>query len=269
MSMPANLVLVRHGESEGNIAIARSKMGDHGAYTDEFKNRHSSLWRLSLKGRKQAAMTGEWMHDELGLTFDRHYTSAYLRAMETAGLLDIERAMWYTDFNLRERDWGELDRVSVEERDKSFSDAMEKREIDSFYWTPPNGESLAQLCLRIDRVFQTLHRECSGKNVLIVCHGEVMWAARVILERLSQPRFHELDKSKNPKDRMHNCQVLHYTRIDPDRSDGTLGPYLNRMRSICPWDMKRSRNEWQQIVRPSYSNQQLMELVDKHPPIVQ
>ena len=35
----------------------------------------------------------------------------------------------------------------------------------------PNGESIAQLCLRIDGVLHTLHRECSDKRVLVVCHG--------------------------------------------------------------------------------------------------
>ena len=37
MGMPNNLVLVRHGESEGNIAVAMSKKGDHSAYEGAFK----------------------------------------------------------------------------------------------------------------------------------------------------------------------------------------------------------------------------------------
>ena len=48
------LVLVRHGESEGNIARRRSLLGDHSVYAGEFLERHSSLWRLSDQGREQA-----------------------------------------------------------------------------------------------------------------------------------------------------------------------------------------------------------------------
>ena len=44
-----DLVLVRHGQSEGNVARSRSMMGDHSLYVGEFLNRHSSLWRLTNK----------------------------------------------------------------------------------------------------------------------------------------------------------------------------------------------------------------------------
>ena len=268
MGMPNNLVLVRHGESEGNIAVARSKAGDHSIYEGDFKQRHSSQWRLSRKGEEQAVQTGEWIEKNLGLKFDRFYVSEYLRAMETAALLDIEGASWYTEFYLRERNWGALDRASFKEREERFQDAMEERRIDPFYWTPPNGESMAELCLRIDRVIHTLHRECEGKNVIIVCHGEVMWAFRVRMERMSQETFQMLDKSKKPFDRIHNCQVIHYTRMNPRVTGESPAPYLNWMRSICPWDPVLSRNRWQTISRTRYSNTDLLDRVGRVKPII-
>lgn len=268
MGMPNNLVLVRHGESEGNIAVKRSKAGDHSAYEGDFRKRHSSLWRLSKKGIAQATKTGEWIKNKLGLKFDRFYASEYLRAMETAGLLNLEDAKWFTEFYLRERNWGSLDRVSVKERQEKFQEAMEEREIDSFYWTPPNGESLAELCLRVDRMIDTLHRECDGKNVIIVCHGEVMWAFRVRLERMPQETFHLLDKSKNPNHQIHNCQVIHYTRLDPKEGGASAAPYFSWMRSICPWQPKLSWNQWMRIMRPHFSNRDLLSRVDQVAPII-
>ena len=268
MGMPNNLVLVRHGESEGNIAVARSKKGDHSAYEGEFKKRHSSLWRLSDFGTRQATLTGDWIRKNLGLRFDKFYASEYLRAMETAALLDIEDASWFTEFYLRERNWGALDRVSVQEREERFQEAMEERDIDPFYWTPPNGESLAELCIRIDRVINTLHRECDGKNVIITCHGEVMWAFRVRLERMSQEIFHKLDSSKNPHDRIHNCQVIHYTRSNPEQGGHSPEPYLNWMRSICPWQEGLSDGSWHKINRARYTNQELLERVRRVQPII-
>ncbi len=268
MGMPNNLVLVRHGESEGNIAVARSKKGDHSAYEGTFKERHSSLWRLSKEGQHQAMQTGEWIKEKLCLKFDRYCASEYLRAMETAALLDIPDAKWFTEFYLRERNWGQLDRASVLERTERFQESLKEREIDPFYWTPPNGESLAELCIRIDRMIDTLHRECNGKNVIIVCHGEVMWAFRVRLERIPQETFRLLDSSKNPFHRIHNCQVIHYTRQNPKDPGASPSRHLDWMRSICPWDDRLADAPWQSIHRRSYNNRELLDRVEKVEPLI-
>ncbi len=264
MGMPNNLILIRHGESEGNIATNRSKQGDHSAYSDDFRNRHSSLWRLSDEGVKQAQVTGEWIRQNMNIKFDRFYSSEYLRAMETAANLKLENASWFTEFYLRERNWGNMDRISVQEREEKYSESLIERNIDPFYWTPPNGESIAELCLRIDRIIDTLHRECDGKNVVIVCHGEVMWAFRVRLERMSQETFHHLDSSKDPADRIHNCQILHYTRINPNVEDQTPTPYLGWMKSICPWRNEvDGKNKWNPIERSRYNNEELLKRVER------
>lgn len=264
MGMPNHLVLVRHGESEGNIAVSQSKKGNHSAYEGDFKNRHSSQWRLSPKGEVQAQKTGDWIKKQMRLKFDRFYTSEYVRAMETAALLDLDDASWYTEFYLRERSWGELDRLSVKDRDEKYGPSMKDRKIDPFYWTPPNGESLAELCIRIDRVINTLHRECDGKNVIIVCHGEVMWAFRVRLERMQQEQFRLLDESKNPIHRIHNCQVIHYTRINPGDRGGSPSKHLDWMRSICPWSPKLSgKAGWSPVHRPKHSNLDLLKRVQR------
>lgn len=266
MTMPIDLVLVRHGQSEGNLANYRSRTGDNHHFTPEFMQRIGAMWRLTDKGREEAGMAGQWVRTNIGERFGRNYTSEYIRALETAALLDLPDAHWYAEFNLRERDWGELEVLTADERQVRFAESLRRREADSFYWTPPNGESLAQLCLRIDRIIQTLHRECSDRKVIIVCHGEVMWAFRVRLERMSQKRFRELDESQNPHDRIHNCQVLHYTRCDPDSEE--ISPYYSWVRSVCPTDLTLSSNEWQAIQRPRYSNSDLLELAGAVPQLV-
>lgn len=250
--MPNHLVLVRHGESEGNVANKHSKKGDDQDYTKKFRYRHSSLWRLTDLGIQQAKAAGQWINDNLTTNFNRYYASEYLRAMETASYLNLPNAEWYVDFYLREREWGDMDVLTFKECKEQFADSIAFRERDPFYWTSPNGESMAQLCLRVDRILDTLHRECEGKKVIIVGHGEVMWAFMVRLERMTQQRFIELDQSKNPHDRIHNCQILHYSRVNPDTQE--ISPYLSWKRSICPWDPSLSSNDWQQIYRTRYSN---------------
>lgn len=268
MAMPIDLVLVRHGESEGNLANFRSrKLGDNSAFTEEHLKRHSSKWRLTDEGIRQAETAGEWIRKHIAARFDRHYASEYLRAMETAAHLRLPEANWLLEFYLRERDYGDFDVMTEEKRQAEYAADVEKRKNDSFFWIPPGGgESMAQLCLRIDRVLNTLHRECSDKKVIIVCHGDTMWAFRVRLERLTQFRYYELDRSEDPRDRNHNCQILHYTRRDPQT--GLIAPYLNWIMSVCPWNTAQSHNAWQEIARPAFSNELLLATVDQYPRLV-
>ena len=88
------VVLVRHGESEGNVAFTRSLHGDHSLYSGAFLERHSSLWRLTDRGREQAQVAGSWLKANVDSRFDAFYTSEYLRAMETASLLGLPGARW-------------------------------------------------------------------------------------------------------------------------------------------------------------------------------
>lgn len=257
MAMPINLVLVRHGESEGNAV----KEMDPKDVPKEFKERHSSLWRLTNEGVLQAMDAGKWLREQFQAPFDRCYTSEYTRAMETAGLLNIPKATWYREIYLREREWGDLDNATREERMTRFSESMRIKKTEPLFWIPPNGESMAQVCLRIDRVIQTLHRECSDKNVIIVCHGEIMWGFRIRLERMSQGVYNELDMSKLSHDRIHNCQIVQYTRRDPFSRE--LAPNLNWRRSVCPWDKTLSSNIWERVIRPKFSTNDLLHAVNK------
>src|SRR3989344_3907849 len=47
---PLELVFVRHGESEGNVAVKAAERGDTSYFTPEFRKRHSSTWDLTKKG---------------------------------------------------------------------------------------------------------------------------------------------------------------------------------------------------------------------------
>ncbi|MFA4954803.1 MAG: histidine phosphatase family protein [Patescibacteria group bacterium] len=265
--MPVDLVEVRHGESEWNVAMHRSRRGDNSDWTEEFRARHSSSARLTLQGQSQPAKAGEWIRENLwGGRFDRCYVSPYVRATETAGLLQLPDARWYLDIYLRERDGGVMEQMNDDERRAAFTRSMELRQAEPFFWTPPNGESVATTCGRADRVLETLHRECSDRRVIMVLHGEMMWGLRVCIERMSPRRYRELQLSTDPKDRLHNCQIIHYTRRDPET--GRLSKTVDWMRSINPVDPSTSRNTWEKIVREAYSNDDLLALAEKYPRMI-
>ena len=145
MTMPLDLVLVRHGESEGNVAFGLSRRGDHSHFTPEFLARHSSKWRLTEQGEQQARAAGAWLRAHLTSSFDRYYVAEYLRAMETAAHLGFDDAVWRCEFYLRERDWGVFDVMSYQERRQRYGEDLRRRAVDTFFWTPPGGESMAEV----------------------------------------------------------------------------------------------------------------------------
>jgi len=273
MTMPINLVLVRHGQSEGNIANRKSRKGDHSAFEiPEHINRGGSDFRLTDLGIEQAKKAGEWLQREFPEGFERCYVSTYVRAQETAYLLGIKNAIWNLESNLRERDWGDLDNISEPERQKRYEDLLLRREFNALNWRPPNGETLLEVKPRIDRLLSTLHRECENINVLVVCHGEVMRIFRYLLERMTDERYFKVvNNSKNPHDKIHNCQILQYTRKQVD-NDGVILDRLNKkiemMRSVWPYDMEKSRNTWEKIIRPKLTNEDLKRMIEKYPRII-
>lgn len=265
MTMPIDLVLVRHGESEGNIAIKQSQHHeDNSHYTPDFLQRPSSSWRLSEKGMRDAQQAGQWLKKHMP-HFDRFYTSSYLRAMETAGLLRLKNARWRREFYLRERDRGLLDVIPYNERIERFSEESIHMERNSLFYAPPGGESLAAVCMRIDRVLDTLHRECSNTRVIIVCHGEVMWAFRLRLERMSQETWETRFASKNHDDTIYNGQIIHYTRKDPNCK--VIHDHFQWLRMIRADDETFSR-DWQTIERSQPTNDELLALVEKYPRLI-
>lgn len=266
MTMPLNFVLVRHGESEGNLVHRRSRAGDHRGWTEEFRLVHSSQYRLTALGRTQATEAGRWIREHIGTHFHRYYVSEYIRALETAALLGLPNATWFKTPFLREREAGEFDSLTEEEKERDFAKYMLARRNDSYFWKPPNGESMVDVCLRLHRFLDTVHRGHNDASVVVVCHAGVMHGFRILLERLSQNQFNALFNSSDPLDRIHNCQVVHYTRQNPaDATD--VRPHPVWVRSACPWDTALSRNVWFEITRPSYTNDDLMreaEAVPRH-----
>lgn len=263
MTLPIDLVLVRHGQSEGNKAKRLAEKGDDSAYERLIK-RHTASYRLSNLGIQQAQLARDWIRQEFyfrGKIFDRYFVSDYFRAMETAGLLDLPNAEWFRNFYLTERDWGDLDRYNGQERMERFRETLEHRDVEPFFWSPPNGESFAALCLRLEKILETLHREAYDKRVIIVCHGEVMWAWRVLLERMPQEKFRELHLSQNPIHRIHNCEIFHYTRRNPQTRK--QAPHANWMRRIRPTENPIWVSEWEEITRPRYSSEDLLRIVSE------
>lgn len=258
MTMPNNLVLIRHGQSEANIFVEASKRGDNSLYTDEFMNYPDRSWRLTSLGVQQAKTAGQWITQNVP-GFDRYITSPYTRTRETAANLSLPNAQWEENRVIRERSWGEIDSIPFFEFKQKYPANFAYKKKDPLYWSPPAGESIANVAEnRVRNILSTLHRENKRDNVLMVTHGEFIWAMRLVIERWSDEEFLKFDKEPDMK--IHNCTVIHYTRVNPITSviDSKLR-WVRKAYPVCEnntWNMKVG--EWQEFSRQRFSNEELL-----------
>lgn len=256
--MPVNLLIVRHGESLGNLANRMREKGDL-SLAERLRGTHTAHWPLTKKGIEQAKATGVFLNKmcrEHSMFFDRMYVSSYSRAMKTAGLLEIIRAEWIIDPRITERDWGDLDNYTEEERREKFAQAITLRTVEPFFWAPHNGESFKDLIIRIRDFIDTLVR-ADVPNVIVVCHGEVMKAFRILFQQMTPMEYKEMEFSKDPLKRIHNCQIDHYSRRNPETLKCDIAR-LGYLQIYRPSEGKDIAVPWRELPRKRFSSDELL-----------
>ena len=174
-------------------------------------------------GRWQAVRASGFFEGGLAQHFDIGYVSPFIRTRETAALLGGDAFEWLIDDRLRERDWGHYGTVPAADRAEIFPRTEKHRVLSPWYVHLDGGESLATaVSARFRDFVATLHREQSDYRVVVVTHGEFMWTARYVLERMLPEEWETLDADRSS--RLRNCTLLEYTRRDP--LTGALGPHI-------------------------------------------
>jgi broad specificity phosphatase PhoE len=255
---PMELIFVRHGESEGNVAVEAGNKGDYSHYTDEFRSKHNCDLDLTERGIGQANKAGLWIKENINNgIFDGYYVSTYKRARKTAGYLGLPNALWNVRDYIREHDWGNLDAMTFEERWQKYPDAKRARDINPYYSSAPGGESLADVVIRVRvGILSTVYRVHPNERVIIVSHGNILWPIRIIMEGLLPEQYLTLKELNRKSDKINNCQILQYSRINP--KTGEVSQSFNWMRSICPWNPLLSDNNWRTIERRKFTNEELI-----------
>lgn len=188
------LLLVRHGESEGNVAASAARVA--GAEVIEVPARDPDV-RLSPTGREQAAALGRALAavepDRLPTLI---FSSPYARARETADIAVQTAALEVpvlSDERLRDRELGILDTLTQLGVQRRFPEEAERRRwLGKFYHRPPGGESWADVALRIRSVLGELNTLGEGHRVMLVCHDAVIMLFRYILEGMSEQEILDL-----------------------------------------------------------------------------
>jgi broad specificity phosphatase PhoE len=205
---PQTLWLVRHAESQGNLADRKAQ--DAGAGTLDLDIRDPDV-ELSDLGKRQAMALGRWLADQPPQDQpDTVLCSPYARAASTAEIavraaglgLDLVR-----DERLRERDLGVFDGFTgLGIREKFPDEATRRQHLGKFYYRPPSGESWADVALRVRGVTEMLEQRYRDRRVLVVTHQAVAMLFRYVLESLSEKEVLDIDA----EEQIANCAVTRY-----------------------------------------------------------
>ncbi|WP_181764553.1 histidine phosphatase family protein [Streptomyces albidus (ex Kaewkla and Franco 2022)] len=163
MARPRRIVLVRHGESEGNDDdTIYERVPDHAL-------------ALTARGVRQAEETGERIRKLFGQERVSAYVSPYRRTHQTLTAFGLDPALLRVqeEPRLREQDWGNWqDREDVRKQ-KAYRDAY-----GHFFYRFAQGESGADVYDRagafLESLWRSFERPDHPPNVLIVTHGLTM-----------------------------------------------------------------------------------------------
>ncbi|MFF1558786.1 histidine phosphatase family protein [Streptomyces sp. NPDC058279] len=163
MVRPRRIVLVRHGESQGNA--------DDTVYERE----PDHALRLTAAGREQARQAGTKLRELFGDERISAYVSPYRRTLQTFRelRLDPTRVRMREEPRLREQDWGNWQDHDDVRLQKAYRDAY-----GHFFYRFAQGESGADVYDRVGSFLESLYRSFEApdhpENVLLVTHGLTM-----------------------------------------------------------------------------------------------
>ena len=218
---PKRIILVRHGESEGNLDdTIYERVPDH---------------RIGLtpKGFEQAGETGALIRGLLDGESVEVYVSPYVRTRQTLEALAVQVAERdvRVEPRLREQDWANF---------QDPADIAEQREqrdrYGHFYYRFTHGESGSDVYDRVSTFLESMHRNFltprAPRNVVIVTHGLTMRLFCMRWFHWSVGYFESLD---NPE----NAQPVVLVR-QPDLRYRLERPFTQWNTEVIPTERERS-----------------------------
>lgn len=198
---PRRIILMRHGQSMGNVNEA--------AYVT------TADWRIPItgRGREQAKEAGKLLREKIcekdaSVVF---YYSPYLRTKQTLDEIlpyfsDDEIISCLEEPRMSEQQIGNFQNVQ-----QVLDAKAERSKFGRFYYRFPSGEAGLDVYSRVSSFIPTLVRDCTqhdiaghnldNLNIVIVTHG---LALRLFLMRWFQWSVHDFEQSQNPR----NCELV-------------------------------------------------------------
>ncbi len=224
---PESLEVVRHGESEGNVA--RDAAVAAGAEFIDVPTRDSDVGLTDL-GRRQAEALGRSLAERPAqLQPTAVVVSTYRRAIDTASVALATAGLelpLLLDERLRDREFGVLDRLTGEGIIRRFPEEAERRRwLGKFAHRPPGGESWSDVAQRLRGVLGDVRADLAGERVLLVTHDVVVLLVRYILEGMTEEQVLTLQREG---------QVLNGGLTAFRYDEGTRAMRLHAFNSVMP-----------------------------------
>lgn len=222
---PKRLVIIRHGQSEQNAALD--------LYQDDIDTlahvRDADI-KLNELGIWQAEQTG--VHLAKTDQFDICFCSPYKRAVETATNILQQfdyKVKLYKDNWLREKEFGRLHGLTENTVRERFPLEYDVRNRDGKYWYRfPGGENYCDVETRVNCFLEKLHRDYSGRSVLVVTHQVPFKLFRSLFQHLDEEGVLGLEPVKN-------CAIQEYLL---DRLKAPGGRMKMKTFNFTAYDMK-------------------------------
>ncbi|MCC7233441.1 MAG: histidine phosphatase family protein [Bacteroidia bacterium] len=189
---PKRIILIRHGESKGNV--------DKTIY----KRIPDYALELTDKGLSQAKEAGNYLKQIVNKESLFFYVSPLWRTRSTfeqvVKSLSTKQFKYVEEPRIREQEWGHL--RSLEES-KLFE--TDRDAYGTFYFRIPDGESAADVYDRVSDFFGTMHRDFEkdnyAENTVIITHGMTI---RLFLMRWFHWTVEQFELLANPG----NCEII-------------------------------------------------------------
>lgn len=160
------LYLLRHGETEGPKKIYKGLLDVP----------------LNSNGEKQVEKVAKILKEYLkkyDLNSEVIYASPLKRAMTTAEIIAKELSLKVKPKeNLRERSFGKWEGLSINDIVSLYPEEFERWRTDPARFSPPQGESTAEVSKRADEAIKEILKNHKNSQVIVTAHGGIN---RVIL----------------------------------------------------------------------------------------
>jgi 2,3-bisphosphoglycerate-dependent phosphoglycerate mutase len=187
MKIPSLLVIVRHAESERNVAMEGRLFLSEAKHSNELKRPDHHV-ALTSRGHTQATATGKALSTRFG-RFDVAYDSGYRRTVETLDRIceayePEAQPKRCSDTDLRERENGYTWNMTTTEVATAFPWLQPYWDATGpFFARPPGGESICDVCVRTQRSLEHVFDAHDSNKVLLVSHGRAIASLRHYLEQ--------------------------------------------------------------------------------------
>ncbi len=197
-----HLVVVRHGESEGDVRRSMIRNG-----TAVHLEKHPRQEEQTKLGHEQSVAAGKWIInnilEEYGLEkFDKYETSPLIRTYQSADSLGLN-AKWHLNSRLIERNRGKVHGYTKTEHKAKYPESFEHLKQSTFSWKPPGGETISQVA---DRAAKFLDENSNEHTIIAMTHRDWMWAVHMPLEGVVPAEMDSINT-----DNIENAHIFHYT----------------------------------------------------------